>query len=274
MSALLASDASGSGFELNQSIFVNGREIPAEAIYREMQYHPAQSPREAIYAAARAMVIAELLRERALARGICSEDVEPGTTAFDGVVETLLASEVAVPEPDEAACRAYFEANRDKFVSEPLAEVRHILLAAEANEPEQLAKANVSALELLQQVQESSDPLKTFAELAKTVSGCPSKSSGGSLGQLGRGDTLGPFEQAVFSNTGLVPAPVETEYGVHLIYVEHLEPGRPLAFDYVRERIAEYLQERDRRQRSAEYIRQLVESAEITGVDLATAEAD
>ncbi|GMG87695.1 peptidylprolyl isomerase [Biformimicrobium ophioploci] len=269
MSALLASDASGSEFEFAIDVKVNGREIPREAIYKEMQYHPAATPRDAIYAAARALVFGELLRERAIALELCDADIETASEAFDQALEQLLQQEVPVTEPAEAECRAYFEQHRDKFRSEPLAEVRHILLAAEPNDADALAKANVSALELLKQIQDASDPLLAFAELAKSVSGCSSNSSGGSLGQIGRGDTVGPFQQAVFAQgSGLVPQPVETEYGVHLIYVEHSEPGQPLEFDYVSDRIADYLQERQRRQLTDAYLQELVKNAEISGLDL------
>ena len=42
------------------------------------------------------------------------------------------------------------------------------------------------------------DPSR-FAEVAREQSNCPSAAVGGSLGQLGRGDTVPEFERAVFA---------------------------------------------------------------------------
>ncbi|SDJ90431.1 peptidylprolyl isomerase [Microbulbifer yueqingensis] len=269
MSNLLTSDKQGDTELFLAPVTVNGKEIPHEQIYAEMQYHPASTPREAAYAAARSLVIGQLLREAAVERGLCEADVEINSEAFDKAVEQLVAGDMDVPAPTEEACRTFFEENRDRFRSEPLAEVRHILLAADPGDEAAREQARSSAADLLRQVQESSDPLVTFADLAKAASECSSSESGGSLGQVSRGDTVAPFEEAVFrQGQGLVPEPVETQYGLHLIYVEHSEPGRPLEFDYVSGRISDFLRERARRANTGAYLQQLVASAEIGGIDL------
>ena len=59
---------------------------------------------------------------------------------------------------------------------------------------------------------------KPFAEVAGEVSLCPSGQNGGDLGYFGRGMMVKPFEDAAFSmEVGEVSAPVETQFGWHLV---------------------------------------------------------
>ena len=57
-----------------------------------------------------------------------------------------------------------------------------------------------------------------FAALARAHSDCPSGKSGGDLGEFGRGQMVGPFEQAAFGlPIGQTSGVVETDFGYHLI---------------------------------------------------------
>ena len=121
------------------TIAVNGVEIPETAVLAEMQNHPADTAEEAQRMAAEALVVRELLRQEAQARGHGEDDA-----AFDA----LLAAEIATPEPDEETCRRYFHNNRKRFGSPELFEAQHILIAAMPDaEPEwSAAKAKAAAL--------------------------------------------------------------------------------------------------------------------------------
>ncbi|MBB3062373.1 peptidylprolyl isomerase [Microbulbifer rhizosphaerae] len=269
MNGLLASDRDGDRPDLLQTIFVNGREISPQQVYREMQYHPAATPAEAIFNAARSLVLGELLSQRARAQGLCDREILPGSADFDTAVDKLLQLEVPVPKPGRPSCLEYYCQHREQFASPPLAEVRHILLQAPGDDGEEAHRIRQLARSLLRQVEQSADPLKCFAQLAGSHSRCSSKDSGGSLGQVGPGDTVPEFEEAVFGHgVGLVPEPVASAYGLHLIYVEQFEPGRPLGFETVREKIAQQLQESLRRRMIRVYLLDLVSHAHITGIDL------
>lgn len=57
-----------------------------------------------------------------------------------------------------------------------------------------------------------------FGELARTSSDCPSSARGGDLGEFGRGQMVGPFEEVAFAlPIGGTSGVVETPFGFHII---------------------------------------------------------
>ncbi len=59
---------------------------------------------------------------------------------------------------------------------------------------------------------------KSFEDLAKDFSLCPSGKSGGDLGAFGKGRMVASFEAAAFAlQVGEVSPPVRTQFGYHLI---------------------------------------------------------
>lgn len=64
------------------------------------------------------------------------------------------------------------------------------------------------------------DSGESFESLAKKYSKCPSGQNGGDLGYFSRGQMVKPFENAAFDlPVGMVSAPVQTQFGWHLIKV-------------------------------------------------------
>lgn len=87
-------------------------------------------------------------------------------------------------------------------------EASHILVETEAE-----------ALDLVKTLADGAD----FAELAKEKSTGPSGASGGSLGWFGKGAMVPAFETAVVGlAVGEVSAPVETQFGWHVIRLNEL----------------------------------------------------
>jgi len=257
------------------TVSVNGVTIARDAIQREMQHHPAAKPIAAWQQAARALVIRELLLQRAQIIGMTPQPVSDiegrRETDDEALMRGLVEREVAVPEPDEETCRRFYAKNMARFRSPDIFEASHILLAALPSDQEAYARARADAEAVLATLR---DNPQSFAALAQAYSRCSSAAQGGNLGQLTQGQTTPEFEQALVAlSPGEVSAePVATRYGFHIIRLERKHEGRTLPYEVVAERIADYLRESVRRRADAQYIARLVSAAHIEGIELAGAD--
>jgi len=252
-----------------RAVSVNGVTIPRGEIARETQNHAAPTPIGAWKAAARALVIRELLRQEAGRRGIIAMPLEDGEgrreTEDEAAMRALVETDVRLPEADEGTCRRYYEQNRAKFRSAALYAPRHILLAATPDDRAAREAVRNEAERLAAVLNEK--PL-LFEAIATEVSACPSGKTGGALGQIGPGQTVPEFEKALeMIPVGDAVTLVETRYGFHLVRLDHKEPGRELPFEIVRERIKAYLEEAVRHRAMRQYVEELAARATIVGVD-------
>ncbi|MFD2246688.1 peptidylprolyl isomerase [Pontibacter ruber] len=93
----------------------------------------------------------------------------------------------------------------------------HILIKPENDTPEAKAAALAKANDVLAQIKKGAD----FAQMAAQYGTDGTASVGGDLGYFSEGKMVPAFEKAVFgaSSVGLLPNPVETEYGYHIIKI-------------------------------------------------------
>jgi peptidyl-prolyl cis-trans isomerase C len=258
------------------TVSVNGVAIARDAIQLEMQHHAAAKPIAAWQQAARALVIRELLLQRARHLGVAPEPISDADgrreTDDEAIMRALVEREVTVPEPDDATCRRFYENNRSRFRSPAIYEASHILLAALPADREAYELARAEAAAVLAELREHPE---RFAELAQAHSRCPSAEQGGNLGQISAGQTTPEFEQALFAlEPGQLCAnPVATRYGFHVIRLDRKREGRTLPYELVADRIADYLRHSVRRRADAQYIARLVSAARIEGIELAGADA-
>jgi peptidyl-prolyl cis-trans isomerase C len=253
--------------------FVNGVEISDHAINAELQYHPAGSVEEARAAAARALVVRELLLQAAARRGIDRADPpEQGQegereTDDEALIRTLLAREIRTPEPDAETCRRFYDQNLKRFRSSDLFEAAHILFPADPEDAAATARAKDQAATVLAEVLAAP---QRFADLARERSACPSAAQGGNLGQLSRGQTVPEFETFLcnLEPGQICPVPVKTRFGYHVLRLDRRIEGRQLPFDAVGDQIAGYLREHVWRRAVSQYLQLLVGQAEIRGVAL------
>src|SRR5437016_113282 len=121
-----------------KTVSVNGTVIPREVIAREVQNHPAEKPILAWRAAARALVVRELLLQESRRLDIAAEPLRDAEgrseTAEEAAMRALIEREVVTPEPDEAACLRFYEQNHRRFRTGDLYEAAHILIAAPGND--------------------------------------------------------------------------------------------------------------------------------------------
>ncbi len=251
-------------------VTVNGVTIPRKAIAAEVQNFPAGTPGEARRAAARALVVRELLLQeaRGLDVAVMQKTDADGRieTVEDALIRALVEREIRVPQADEETLRRFYDNNRRRFTSAPLWEADHILVAARRDDSEGFAAARDKASALAAVLTTEPD---RFDQLARDCSDCPSAAVGGDLGQINPGDATPEFEAALTTLAkGEISGPVETRYGIHLIRLRRRIDGRQLPFEAVRERIEAYLGEHVRRQATAQYVALLIGRADIRGIAL------
>lgn len=251
-------------------VSVNGVVIAPEAMAQELQYHPAESREEAVFLAARALVIRELLQQRIRELGV-QLDIGAGENEEEAATRLLLEREVKVPECDEATCVRYFESNRGRFHSAPLLAVRHILLECAPDDAEARHQALSQAEVLLLSLEEAPG---AFAELALKYSACPSKAQGGSLGQVSKGQTVPELERQLFTLApGLASKPLESRYGWHVICVDQRIEGQPLPYEAVATAIRTQLQQGVWQKALVQYLQTLIGAADVRGIALQGADS-
>lgn len=126
-----------------------------------------------------------------------------------------------------------------------------------------------NAAHILVQTEEEANALKTqldggadFAELARANSiDTGSGANGGDLGWFGAGMMVKPFEDAVIAaQTGTVTAPVQTDFGYHLILVKETRMAETPTLDETRDELAAEIE----RSAVEAHIKSLIDAAEIT----------
>ncbi|MDP9780267.1 peptidylprolyl isomerase [Pseudomonas fluorescens] len=251
-------------------ISVNGVSITPQAMAQELQYHPADSREDAVYQAARALVIRELLQQRIAELGLALQ-VGAGENEEEAATRLLLEREVQVPQCDEATCLRYYESNRARFHSAPLLAVRHILLECAPDDAEARSLAHVQAELLLERLDQFPG---SFAELALKYSACPSKEQGGSLGQISKGQTVPELERQLFTlPAGLASKPLESRYGWHVISIDQRIEGQALPYEAVATAIRTQLQQGVWQKALVQYLQTLIGAADIRGIHLQGADS-
>ncbi len=257
-----------------KTLSVNGVVIPREDVAREVQNHPADKPILAWQAAARALIVRELLRQEAARLAVEAEpasDSEGRTeTVEEAAMRALIEQEVSTPEPDEATCRRFYDQQQNRFRTGDLYEAAHILIAAPSSDAAACIAARATAETILAALK--AEPM-LFAACARERSDCEtSASDGGSLGQLTRGQTVAEFEAGLERMKPGEIAIIETRYGFHIVRLDRRALGQLLPFELVHERIADYLQERVQRRALAQYVSVLAGRADISGISLGAAD--
>ncbi len=256
-------------------ISVNDKALDEAQILAEAQHHPASTPGEALIAAARALVVRELLLQEADRLNIVEEPKsdETGNVEMpdDARIRALMEQELATPEATMLECQRFYDNNPQRFTSTPIHEARHILLAASPDDVEGRKKTHAEAVALTAHLQNNNSD---FASTARIHSACPSKEQGGNLGQITRGSTVPEFEAALWKlkEGELSQKPVESPYGYHIILLERYIPGQPQPFEMVQERISGWLEASSWSRAIAQYIGILAAAATIQGIDITEAD--
>lgn len=144
----------------------------------------------------------------------------------------------ALMKPTEENLRQRYEAGKSGFSQPASAHVLHILVKSEPGAtPQADAAAKAKAESLVKQLRAGAD----FATLARANSEDASSSgNGGDMGFVTMGQTVEPFERAIFSiplNT--ISDPIRTtEFGYHIVKVTERRPESVRSFEEVRPQLA------------------------------------
>lgn len=181
-----------------------------------------------------AVVLDFLVNQKLMAAAAIKDGID-GTPAFERRMALMRERELR---------DAYFE----KAVSESIGE-DEIKEAYAKVEAEAAKRFEVRASHILVETKEAAEEIvkeleggADFAELAKQKSIGPSGKNGGDLGFFGEGDMLPAFfTAAVALEPGQISAPVQTEYGWHVIKVAEKRKASAPALEAVRGEILQLL---------------------------------
>ncbi|HEX7415797.1 MAG TPA: peptidylprolyl isomerase [Smithellaceae bacterium] len=196
----------------------------------------------------------EFLKENKISK----EDIALGIK-----VEKLLKLELGKKaKPTQKEISKFYNDNIDKFFSVPEnVHVRHILVTIDKGDDDKVKTEKKDKIEnLRKQVLDGAD----FAEVARKNSDSPNKEKGGDLGNITRGQTVEPFENAAFSQEKNVIGPVvTTEYGYHVIQVLDHNPKKTIALDEVKSKISAHLEQQKKAEAFALIMKKLQGNAKI-----------
>lgn len=253
-------------------ISVNGEVIPAAAIAAEAQMHPAPEGKPGIAwrSAGRALVVRALLLQEARRRGLTPAprtEGERAETEEEALVRQLLDEALDPEAPSEAEIRAAYDVTPERWRAPTLYEAAHILFPVRVGHAEALAAARAKAGAVLEKL--AKDP-RAFGRLARELSACSSRDSGGQLGQISAGDTVPEFEAALdtLAEGQIAAEPVATRYGLHVIRLDARAEGAVLPFETVAPRIRAMLSKAAWARSARAFVERLSAEAEVTGVDL------
>lgn len=139
------------------------------------------------------------------------------------LTQMTINSELSKITVSEEEIKEYYENNKEKFQEAEQVRAKHILV-----DTEEEAKS----------IKDQIEGGLSFEEAAQNNSKCPSASNGGDLGFFTRGRMVPEFENAAFElNVGEVSAPVQTQFGFHLIKVEEKKEASVKSFEEVEQMI-------------------------------------
>ena len=196
-------------------------------------------------------LVETLVEEELLAREARAMGLDQGDT----VVRRRLAQKLTfimedtaqIAEPTEADLRRYYEPNVDRFRSAPLVSFMQVFFnpgrGPQVESDAKAALTRISAAGDDATIQGMGDSLlleDTYRDLDQQA-----------LSNLFGAD----FATAVFALTpGSWSGPIESGYGLHLVKVTELKPGKSRPFDEIRDKVAEAWRNEQERSYKASYL--------------------
>lgn len=148
-------------------------------------------------------------------------------SAAEQILRQIFLERLSEAAVNDEAIQKYYDENIGSAEGDVEVRARHILLETEED-----------ALAVVEEIENGGD----FEQLARDRSTGPSAPAGGDLGYFTRDAMVAPFAEAAFSMAaGEVSAPVQTQFGWHVIKVEDRRETAPPALEQVRDEISRQL---------------------------------
>ncbi|HKF04585.1 MAG TPA: peptidyl-prolyl cis-trans isomerase [Candidatus Sulfotelmatobacter sp.] len=175
----------------------------------------------------------------------------------------------------QADLQKYYDDHRDQYRVPEQVKVSHILIKTPLPGPDGkvddkgVAEAQHRAEDLLKQLKSGAK----FETLAEKYSEDPgSAKQGGSLGLIGRGQTVPEFEKTAFSlPKGQISDLVKSSYGFHIIRVDDKQDAHMKSLDEVKSEIEPILRHQRAQQIAQQKAETLLADARKNGLDAAAA---
>ena len=189
------------------------------------------------------------------------------------VVETGKAAADVQVTPEDL--RAYYDQHRDQYRLPEQVKVSHILIKTPLPGPDgkvdekAVAEAQRRAEDLLKQLKSGAK----LEDLAKKYSEDPgSAKQSGSLGWIGKGQTVPEFEKTAFSlPKGQISDLVKSSYGFHIIRVDDKQDAHLKSLDEVKAEIEPVIKHQKGLQIAQQKAEVLLKQARAQGLDAAAA---
>jgi peptidyl-prolyl cis-trans isomerase D len=189
------------------------------------------------------------------------------------VIETGKAAADVPVTPDDL--RTYYGQHRDQYRMPEQVKVSHILIKTPLPGPDGkvdekgVAEAQRRAEDLLKQMKNGAK----LEDLAQKYSEDPgSAKQGGSLGWIGKGQTVPEFEKAAFSlPKGQTSDLVKSSYGFHIIRVDEKQEAHMKTLDEVKAEIEPIIKHQKGQQIAQQQAEALLKRAQAQGLDAAAA---
>ena len=167
-------------------------------------------------------------------------------------LESLKLRQQVTVSDDEL--RQYFEQHKSEYNLPERVKAQHILFKTMDKSPEEIEKIKDKARQVLERAKKGED----FGGLAKQFSEDSTASSGGDLGDFGRGQMVPEFERVAFSlGVGAISDLVQTQFGIHIIKVNGKQEARERPFEELKEAIRPIVSTRKAEQKAADLAQQI-----------------
>ncbi len=250
------------GLEAKNIAKVDGKVITSEDVSEFLQAIPGASSFDALDKEMQDKIIDQVIEKELLTKNAKKGGIEKEKEYLEALekIKDNLALEVWMKEEmgkisvDEKDAKKFYNDNKEKFKTPKSIKARHILVSDEK-----------TAKDIIASLKKSKNLEADFIKAAEEKSTGPSGKNGGDLGWFYEKQMIPEFSQVAFAmkKGEMSKAPVKTQYGYHVIYVEDTKEPEQVDFEKVSNNVIQRLKSEKFKEKIQETAKKLRESAKI-----------